>query len=85
MKAHPWNRAFGALLPLKKELYRAEDIKEIEQAANDLIKQFEKEGITLFADQFKQTVVRELEIKFKPVSDLISYVDLDTLKINLIS
>jgi hypothetical protein len=81
---HPFNRAWGAILPLKKELYRGEDIKAIEEATNVLIEQFKDEGILIYADVFKTMRVRGIEIQFKTVSDNISYVDMDTLKINLI-
>lgn len=81
----PWNRAYGALLPLKKELYKAEDIKTIEEATNALLLEFMSEGIYVQVGKFNPNIVQRVEIHFETVASNNSYVDMETLQLKLIT
>lgn len=82
---HPYNRAWGAVFPLKKELYKGEDIKVVEEAVNELLEQFYKEGIYVYVHGRSGQMVRGIEIDFKTVDTYNSYVDMETIQLNLIT
>ena len=84
---HPYNRAWEALLPLKKSnnLYKSEDIKDIETTVNNLLVEFSQQGFYTFISAGNLNVVQAITINFKPISINNSYVDMETIEIKLLT
>ena len=81
---HQWNRVYGDILKYKKDMYKQEDIDEIEGVANALLKEFIEKGTPVVASAFDMRVVRAIKIQCKQIAPNNSYIDINSIDIKII-
>jgi len=75
---------YGDLLKYKEDMYKREDITEIEEAANALLREFIVKGTPVVASAFDMRVVRAVKIECNEIAPNNSYIDINSINVKII-
>lgn len=75
------SKAYGRLIKFIKDEYTEEDIDNIEEEINNLIKEFREDGVLIYTDVYDGQVISEVMLHYEMGCE--KYVDTDSIQVRV--